>query len=376
MKKNGYILFASLFLCSCASGQRSIVVENTTAKNRKAEIVEVKVADLKAGFDKKTYVLKNADQKEVPYQLVYGENKKPQYLLFQASVNASSVNTFTLSEGKPSAVEPRTSARFVPERKDDFAWENDLAAYRMYGPALANENPSNGVDIWLKRTSQLVVDKRYRDELQNGITYHVDHGDGLDCYKVGHTLGAGGIAPYVDEKLWIGNHYDRYKVFENGPLRSTFELTYDSVVVGKNTYKQIIRISTDAGKMLNKAVVRYEGAKQTMKLAGGIFIHDGKGSIKDSADKGFIAYAENAVSDAGVPSGRNYVGVLIPKGATESQKDKEHVLIMTDYKPGTEFTYYFGGGWSKWGFPTDADWFNAMNSFSKELKSPLKVEIK
>ena len=97
MKINGYILFATLFLYSCASGPRSIVVENTTAKNRKAEIVEVKVADLKAGFDKKTYVLKNADQKEVPYQLVYGENKKPQYLLFQASVNANSVNTFTLS---------------------------------------------------------------------------------------------------------------------------------------------------------------------------------------------------------------------------------------------------------------------------------------
>ncbi len=113
-----------------------------------------------------------------------------------------------------------------------------------------------------------------------------------------------------------------------------------------------------------------------MKLAGGIFIHDGKGSIKDSADKGFIAYAENAVSDAGVPSGRNYVGVLIPKGATESQKDKEHVLIMTDYKPGTEFTYYFGGGWSKWGFPTDADWFKAMQTFSNKLQSPLKVEIK
>lgn len=376
MKINGYILFANLFLCSCASGPRSIIVENTTAKNRIAEMVEVKVSALKAGFEKKTYVLKNADQKEIPYQLVYGENKKPQTLIFQASVNANSFSTFTLSEGKPSAVEPKTSARFVPERKDDFAWENDLAAYRMYGPALANENPSNGVDIWLKRTSQLVVDKRYRDELQNGITYHVDHGDGLDCYKVGHTLGAGGIAPYVDDKLWIGNHYDSYKVFENGPLRSTFELTYDSVIVGKNTYKQIIRISTDAGKMLNKAVVSYEGAKQTMKLAGGIFLHDGKGSLKVTPEKGFVAYAENAVSDAGVPSGRNYIGVFIPDKKTESTKDSSHILLSADYTVGDEFTYYFGGGWSKWGYANDNEWFKAMETFTESVKNPLKVSVK
>ena len=41
----------------------------------------------------------------------------------------------------------RVFGRFVPERKDDFAWENEYAAFRMYGPALAPENPSNGVDM-------------------------------------------------------------------------------------------------------------------------------------------------------------------------------------------------------------------------------------
>ena len=376
MKLNGYLLFTSLFLCSCMSGQRSLIVQNTTANDRKAEMVEVTVSNLKVSFDKKTYVLKNKDQVEVPYQLVYEGNKKPQYLIFQADVNANSVSTFTLSEGKPAATEPKTSARYVPERKDDFAWENDLAAYRMYGPALANENPSNGVDIWLKRTSQLVVDKRYRDELQNGLTYHVDHGDGLDCYKVGHTLGAGGIAPYVDDKLWIGNHFDTYKVLENGPLRSTFELTYDSVLVGNENYKQTIRISTNAGTILNKAVVRYEGAKQTMKLTGGIFLHDGKGSLKDKPEKGFIAYAENAVSDAGLPSGRNYIGVYIPDKKTASLKDGSHILLGADYNVGEEFTYYFGGGWSKWGYANDNEWFKAMEIFTENVKYPLKVSVK
>ena len=43
--------------------------------------------------------------------------------------------------------------RYVPERKDDIAWENEYAAFRFYGPALAPENPSNGVDLWLKTST-------------------------------------------------------------------------------------------------------------------------------------------------------------------------------------------------------------------------------
>lgn len=375
MRKLFLMLLAIATFSSCSSLSKTITVTNNADFQRKAEIVEVRLSDLQINPAKTTFVLKN-QEKEVAYQIVKKQNASEAVLIFQTTLNAGEKAVFEISKGKPAAVKPLTFARQVPERKDDFAWENDLAAYRMYGPALAKENPSNGVDLWLKRTSDLVVDKRYHDELVNGKSYHIDHGDGLDCYKVGHTLGAGGIAPFVNEKLWVGDFYNSYRVIENGPLRSVFELKYNAINVNGETYSETLTITSDAGSLLNKAVVKFEGADMEMKLAGGIFIHDGKGSIKDSADKGFIAYAENAVSDAGVPSGRNYVGVLIPEGETESQKDKEHVLIMADYKPGTEFTYYFGGGWSKWGFPTDADWFNAMNSFSKKLKSPLKVEIK
>ena len=55
------------------------------------------------------------------------------------------------------AQQPKVFGRFVPERKDDFAWENEYAAFRMYGPALKPENPSNGVDLWLKTSPELVV---------------------------------------------------------------------------------------------------------------------------------------------------------------------------------------------------------------------------
>jgi hypothetical protein len=376
MRKMFFSLLVSLLLFPATYAGKSIVVTNNTGYDRKDELVEVKISALKINPEKESYLLKTSAGAEVPYQLIYGGGKTAKSIIFQANVKAKSVSTYILSAGKPAPVEPKTFARFVPERKDDFAWENDIAAYRMYGPALAKENPSNGVDIWMKSTDKLVVDQRYRDELQNGLSYHIDRGNGLDCYKVGHTLGAGGIAPYADGKVWVGNYFNSYKVIEPGPLRSVFTLTYDSVVVGKNVYKQTITITANAGSILNKGVVKYEGIKQPMKLAGGIFLHDGKGKLIENPAKGFIAYAEEAVSDAGLPAGRNYIAVVVPKSATEVNKDKEHSLILANYIAGTEFTYFFGGGWSKGGFPADADWFKTVARFANNLKNPLVVTVK
>jgi pectinesterase len=51
-------------------------------------------------------------------------------------------------------------ARYVPERLDDFAWENDKIGHRTYGPALAAPDESktgkeifvaSGLDVWCKR---------------------------------------------------------------------------------------------------------------------------------------------------------------------------------------------------------------------------------
>ena len=58
--------------------------------------------------------------------------------------------------------------RFVRERNDDFAWENDLVAHRVYGPALetAKKEPlvSSGIDVWVKRTHRFM--KRFSSAAQ------------------------------------------------------------------------------------------------------------------------------------------------------------------------------------------------------------------
>ena len=376
MKKIGFFILASLLLVSGAFAQHSIVVTNSTGIERKGEIVEVSIAALKVSFDTKSYVLKNKSNKEVAYQLIYNGNKKPQSLIFQADVKANSSSAYSLAAGTPAVVKAKTFARFVPERKDDFAWENDIAAYRMYGPALANENPSNGVDFWAKCTNDLIVDEFYNGEDKKGISYHVDHGHGLDFYKVAHTLGCGGIAPYASGKLWVGDHFSSYKVIEVGPLRSVFTLTYDSLKVGNVLYKEELTITANAGSILNKGVVKLTGPAQKMELAAGIYLHDDKGTLKQNLANGTTAYAEAAVSDAKVPSGRNYVGVYIPAKVTKAFKQSEHGLITGSYKVGNTFTYYFGGGWSKWLYPTDNDWFKGITRFAEANRNPLKVSVK
>lgn len=376
MKKSIFLLLASLLLVPCVFAGETIIVRNLLDINRSGEMVEIKTKSLKSNFVIKSYILRNEKGKEIPYQLLKDGSQRPVSLIFQADVPAKGVMTYNLNEGKPAVLTPKTYARFVPERKDDFAWENDMAAYRMYGPALANENPSNGVDYWAKCTDKLVVDQRYKDEEFNHISYHIDHGLGLDFYKVAHTLGCGGISPYVSGKLWVGNHFDSYNVLVNGPLRSVFTLTYDSVMINKEVYKEVITITTDAGSLLNKAEVQYIGKEQDMKMATGIYLQDGKGNLKVEVANGIISYAENAVSNAGVPSGRNYVGVFVPAKVSEFKNQDDHGLLLTDYSASKSFSYYFGGGWSKWHYKTDADWFNAVKQFAKKARRPLIVLIK
>ena len=85
---------------------------------------------------------------------------------------------------------------------------------------------------------------------------------------------------------------------------------------------------------------------------------------------------EEAISEFKEPSGRNYVGVLVPSKVSDSKKKNAHAILLSDYKVGASFTYYFGGGWNNWKFPTDADWFKALNDFAAKTKSPLKVKMK
>jgi hypothetical protein len=190
-------------------------------------------------------------------------------------------------------------------------------------------------------------------------------------------LGAGAVAPYQDKTFWVGNPFVSCQVMEKGPLRNSFKLTYDTLHVGKKTVKETMVVTIDAGQQLNKATVMYEGeGLKTMPLVAGLFLHDSTGVMVSEPIEGYVAYAENAVTEAGVSSGRMYTGVILPEKITEIKAEGKHLLALTEYSVKRPFVYYFGAGWSMFGFPTDKDWDKYMSQSAERIKSPMEVSVK
>jgi len=364
------------------SNTSNVVHEKTTV-----EIIWADIASKLPSIDpSKLSVIDAKTGNELTHQIIYHGSQTPQALIFQVTLAANESANLLVKEIAPKH-EPvyKTFGRYVPERLDDFAWENDRVAFRMSGPALAGTSPtSNGVDIWMKKTEKLIVDQFYDDELNNNKPYYVDHGEGLDCYRLGSTLGAGGISPFVNDSLWIGKNWITQKVLDNGPLRVAFMLTYNNLTVGNETYSKEIVISLDAGSQFNKGVVSFDGAFNDIMVAAAIRHPEifgtfaGTTDYRENLNAGYIALSETATSSVNaVPAGRTYVATVIPDGKmTEFRYQQGHLLSIAPYKKGEKFTYYFGGGWNQWGFPTDEAWFNYVAGFAEKLKNPLKVTVK
>ena len=256
-------------------------------------------------------------------------------------------------------MQPKVYGRFVPERKDDFAWENEYAAFRMYGPALRPENPSNGVDLWLKASPELVVDSFYYREHELGLPYHINYGKGLDCYKVGHTCGAGGLVVIANDQTFIGGAYDRWEILEQTPDRFVFKLEYDSLNVDGHILHESITITAEAGSAMNQADVVLTGDYDgEFLVGGGIYMHDTIDHFEVYDRIGMIFYEEDALSDktaaqmnyeynGSTSQGRIYITVQTPD-ATVTDIQDGNLIAVRPYTLGDTLTYYFGATWSEY----------------------------
>ena len=52
-----------------------------------------------------------------------------------------------------------------------------------------------------------------------------------------------------------------------------------------------------------------------------------------------------------------------------------HVLSVSDYEPGSEYIYYWGPGWSKYGFEADTDWNKYLEEYAQKVRNPLVVHV-
>lgn len=286
------------------------------------------------------------------------------------------------------ACQPKTQrvyGRFVPERKDDFAWENEYAAYRLYGPALRPENPSNGVDIFMKNTPTFVLDTFFYNYVNYHIPYHVQHGIGFDGYKVAHTTGCGGLAVVVNDTLYVGDAYDRWEILEETPTKFRFRLHYDSLNIAGNIFREELTVTACAGTPLNRAEVILtpygEFSFISLRVGAGLYLHDSIGEYHFLTDEHAITYTETALSDPGAVRlnrkwydntnlGQTHEAIIVP-GSTQSIIANTAVALV-DYTPGKKLTYWFGGCWNRWtdgkqSFPTHEMWTKTIKKEAKKL---------
>ena len=399
----------ALFCFACNDSRTvTVTVTNPLAMERSNEMVEVSmetVTDRLGLADTAQIVVLNADGQQVPYQITYDGK-----VIFPAAIAAGGTATYTIQTGTPEAFDVKACGRCYPERMDDMAWENDLVAFRAYGPALqAKGERRYGYDLFTKyNTTEPILEAMYAKELDKETlakiaelnktdpkaaaelsrerSYHIDHGYGMDCYAVGPTLGAGVAALMVNDSIIYPWCYKNQEILDNGPLRFTVKLEFTPLTVkGDSTVVETRLITLDAGSHLNKTAVSYSNLKETLPIVAGIVLHEPDGAVVADAANGYITYVDPTT---GPDNGKIFMGAAVPavvkdaKTVLFSEKEKKernnadgHVLAVSDYEPGSEYVYYWGFAWDKADIKTADAWNRYMADFAQKVRNPLTVKV-
>ena len=411
MKKTlSFIAALSAVLFVNAADKVTLTVSNPLNSSR-VEVVEADFTAIQKKLDgAESVVVMDADGKEIPSQITY--NGK---LIFQAGVGGKGKSSYTVAKGVPQKYEMKATGRLFTERGDEFGWENDCVAYRIYG-----HGGAVGYDLFNKSTSELMLDYWYAseqnkemrsvskqlsdrgfkdlaDQVYNAFCYHIDHGKGMDCYTVGPTLGGGTNALLnADGSLFLPQCYKAFEILDKGPLRFTVKLIYPEQEYNGQKVTETRIITLDAGSHFNRAMVSYSGLNTPTKMAAGTVIHkQNPSAYVISQDNGYMGYED--LGDASVYNtkyrdelaktmGNIYIGLLFPnKDINMTYKPREngiavgHILSTTTITPSSSYTYYFGTGWSKnasTSLNSLADWEAFMNKAAQGVRNPLKVQVK
>jgi hypothetical protein len=288
---------------------------------------------------------------------------------------------------KAEAAEPhvasRVQARQVPERADDFAWENDVVAFRLYGPALqATGEIASGIDVWSKRVPDFVTKSWYVRDAEGArthhpeLSYHRDNGQGLDSYEVGASRGCGGTAVWSDGKLIASKNYTTARTLADGPIRADFVLDYAPWQAAGASVRESKRITLDAGARLNhmRSTFTFEGAT-TLTVAAGVAMH--AGAVLHQPERGITSVWDTPqVASAG----RIGTALVLPPGVQPrfatlpgDGKTAGDALFLFDVRSGDSIDYFAGSAWSQADTPTQAGFDRDLLEARERLDHPVVV---
>ena len=381
MMKSFFLLTAalSLFLGAC-SGETTVSVRTTGNATGPDQLIELDAAPIVADHGTRLSVTA-PDGTHLPYQFT-SDGK----LLFPVRTDPGSETVYTItSDDKATVMDTIAFAQLRPDKQDDLAWENDHGGYRLYGPVYHRDGGAvRGYDIWTKSVSHPVLARRYEND-HKGISYHVDHGDGMDPYTVGPTLVAGIAAPLDSAGNFVyPRGYRRAEIIDNGPLRLTVRLEIDPIVVDGDTVTEIRTISLDRGAWLNRTTVSYTGLTHPVTLAQGIVVHRQNPEAYRIDNENKTVTYDDFTDNAEAGNGIIYIGVVAPDADSlvyrpfaEPVGDAlGHVMALSTYDPDDEpHTYYWGSGWSKGGVDSSEHWDNLVAGTAASIRQTPVIKV-
>ena len=263
---------------------------------------------------------------------------------------------------------PVCHVRFISERKEDIAWENDKVAFRIYSREVKGKAGS-GVDFWTKSVDEPIIETWYALNAA-GQDYHTDRGQGYDFYAVGNNRGIGGTGIWADSILVVSEPYANYRIYSDGPELLDFEVSYQPYTAGGRTIyeKKRIRMVLSTNFYQVTSTIETSDGKDALLAVG---VTDfGNGQVTQNTEAGMLTVIEK-ISDK---NGSIVSSVIAdPKAVSSFESYGKDRLVLLNVKSGEPVTYYIGAAWdgdSRFE-PIEWKWSQYMNGVSWNILQEL-----
>ncbi|MGB0372187.1 MAG: DUF4861 family protein [Opitutales bacterium] len=272
-------------------------------------------------------------------------------------------------EGMPPILSPRVVADTFTYKTDDFAWENDLVAFRVFGNGGGR---SEGIDILLKEVDYPIWDRwyfRHNAEISN----QKFPDEGINLFLPGSLGGVGGTrVKYAGRLRYLGN-YDRVEVLERTKDRVRFTLFYEKNIQGTDFVEEKT-ITIESGRRFYSAESRFFKNGEIavgLPILVGVVASGRDYTVMHSKEEGWAGTWET------LPAGNLGIGVRVHPSRVEGlgglktdgeTRKRLYFTVLTDEEGRIE--YEAGYVWSKSGKIKAKRALEYMKSFSG---SPLKA---
>jgi hypothetical protein len=406
-------LLAALPFVASAADSMSVTAVNKLPIARARQTIELTVAQLAPLGEtnlNKIHV-KDAAGQELIVQAVdtdFDDYHRPDIVIFQSDFAPNETRTFTVTSGKVQMFKPedyRAYGRFVRERFDDFAWENDLIAHRTYGKALETWKgeplTSSAIDIWSKLHPGLILNEWY---MMGDTFYHRLNSNGGDDYSAGATRGDGGNGLWAADnqlspsppstpltpkpksgegggreggegqfRLWVSKNFVMSRELAGGPIRVMFELDYEPFDVNGRQVAETMRVTLDAGSQMDHYQVTFKPVANGAPLTAAVGLKLVRNEqVNFNAARGTLAIWEPMEGNWGM---QGVAAIVDPKRLERMTVDRLNDLLLVG-APDNKVDYWAGFAWDKAGKITTADgWKKYVDEFAQGVQSPIEITV-